>query len=141
MFPPPPKYCSKRLFYLTHPTSNFHQKIIILFYSTYQNKSTELLRMSIILKKRKKFFLISENKVICKGPPPASFTYRGSWVQSLLWGAEGGYGFLATCLQLSGRVDGEQGCYLARCSLGWGGGGWSGQLHAAASCQCTQFGV
>ena len=73
-----------------HPTSNFHQKIIILLYSTYQNKSTELLRMSIILKKRKKFFLISENKVICKGPPPASFTCRGSWVQSLLWGAEGG---------------------------------------------------
>ena len=57
-------------------------------------------------------------------------------MQSLLWGAEGGYGFLATCLQLSGRGDGEQGCYLARCSLGWGvaGGADSSMqlLHASA---------
>lgn len=53
----PPNYYSKQLYNLTHPTPNFHQKIIIPFYSIYQNKSTALLRMSIILKKKKNFFL------------------------------------------------------------------------------------
>lgn len=33
--------------HLIHPTSNFHQKIIILFYSTHQNKPTELRSISI----------------------------------------------------------------------------------------------
>lgn len=54
-------------------------------------------------------------------------------MQSLLWGAEGGCGFLATCLQLSGRGAGEQGCYLARCSLGWWWGAW---VEGTAPCSC-----
>ena len=56
-------------------------------------------------------------------------------MQSLLWGAEGGCGFLATCLQLSGRGAGEQGCYLARCSLGWWGAGGGGAGGADSSMQ------
>lgn len=97
MLTTPPKYCSKRLYYLIIRLLIFTENNYS-FYSTYQNKYTELLRMSIILKNKKKNFLVSENKVICKGPPPASFICRGSWVQSSLGGRGGKCGFLATCL-------------------------------------------
>lgn len=75
--------------------------------------------MSIILKNRKKkfFFKFLKIKLSAKGLlQPLLFAEAVGC--SLLWGAEGGGGFLATCLQLSGRGAGEQGCYLARCSLG-----------------------
>ena len=57
-------------------------------------------------------------------------------MQSLLCGAEGGgCGFLATCLQLSGRGAGEQGCYLARYSLGW----WWGAARVERTAPCSCF--